>query len=54
MTSHCECALLHADPSVLRNCQECGTACCRSCAVEVGSQVYCRWCAMVLTPAVSA
>ncbi len=54
MTRYCECALLHADPSVLRNCRECGTACCRSCAVEVESHAYCRWCAMALTPAVSA
>jgi hypothetical protein len=54
MTSLCECALLHADPSVVRNCDDCGTTCCRSCAVEVGSHAYCRWCATALTLAVSA
>ena len=53
MTPHCECALLHGDSSVL-GCRECGTVCCRSCAVEVESEAYCRWCAMALTAAFSA
>jgi hypothetical protein len=55
MTPICECALLHADHrSVLRICQECGSACCRSCALEIESQAYCRWCAMSVMPALSA
>ncbi len=54
MTPMCECAVLHGDRSVLRSCQECGSACCRSCAVEIESQAYCRWCAMSVTHARSA
>jgi len=55
MRAHCECATLHTDfPSAVRDCRECGAACCRSCAVEVDSHTYCRWCAMALTPAVAA
>jgi hypothetical protein len=54
MTPICECAMLHADRSALRSCQECESACCRSCAVEIESQTYCRWCAMSLTPALPA
>jgi hypothetical protein len=54
MTPHCECALLHADSSVLRACNECGITCCRSCAVEVDSHAYCRWCSTALAPAVAA
>jgi len=53
MTPTCECALLHNDPAVLRGCLECGTACCPSCAVEIESDTYCRWCAIALTPAVA-
>jgi hypothetical protein len=40
----CECAGLHEGPAVTA-CQECGTRCCRSCAVEIAAGVYCRWCA---------
>ncbi len=50
----CECALLHTEPSVRPACQECGTAGCPSCAVEIESQTYCRWCAMGLTLAIPA
>jgi len=53
MTPMCECALLHADGFVLRSCQECGSACCRSCAIEIESQAYCRCCATSLTPALT-
>jgi len=53
MTPTCECALLHNDPAVLRGCRECGTACCPSCAIEIESDTYCRWCAIALTPAVA-
>ena len=54
MSPHCECALLHADSAVLRSCRECGTACCRTCAIEIESQAYCRWCATASLPSVSA
>lgn len=30
------------------SCQECGTACCRSCALEIETRTYCRWCATSL------
>lgn len=52
MRSTCECALLH--PSPRSGCQECGTACCPSCAIEIESHTYCRWCALGLAPALSA
>jgi hypothetical protein len=32
-------------------CDECGTACCRSCGLEIGTGTYCRWCATSLAPA---
>jgi hypothetical protein len=55
MMAHCECATLHMDfRCVLRDCRECGTACCPSCAVEIESHAYCRWCAMAPTSAVAA
>ena len=46
MSPTCECALLHNEPSIRSGCQECGTFCCPSCAVEIESHTYCRWCAM--------
>jgi len=49
MTPICECAQLHTDRAVLRRCQECGSACCRSCALEIATHAYCRWCATSLT-----
>jgi hypothetical protein len=33
-------------PSPVTGCSECGTACCRSCSIEVEDTHYCRWCAM--------
>jgi hypothetical protein len=38
----------------LTTCQECGTVCCRGCALEVGSTVYCAWCAIALPRAQAA
>ncbi len=32
-------------------CRECGTACCRSCAIEIDVDLYCRWCAMSVAAA---
>ena len=54
MRSTCECALLHPQPSLRSGCQECGTACCPSCAIEIESDTYCRWCALGLAPAFTA
>jgi hypothetical protein len=54
MKPTCECALLHGRTSTYRHCLECGIACCPSCAIEIQSHTYCRWCALGLTPARSA
>lgn len=51
MMSTCECGLLHAEPRRAHGCRECDTPCCPSCAIEIDSQSYCRWCALVLAPA---
>jgi len=52
MTPLCECAALH--PQALRRCNDCDAVCCPSCAIEIESITYCRWCAFALTPAVLA
>lgn len=44
MLRACECESLDCGASVAL-CQECGTTCCRSCALEVETRTYCRWCA---------
>ena len=49
----CECGLLHTVPSRAGGCQECGTACCPSCAFEIDSRVYCRSCGTAPEPALS-
>jgi hypothetical protein len=54
MFKTCECGLLHIEPTVRSGCQECGTACCPSCAVHIASHTYCRWCATGLALAVHA
>jgi hypothetical protein len=43
----CECGLLHEQTSAA-SCQECGTAGCPSCALEIDAKTYCRWCAALL------
>jgi hypothetical protein len=43
----CECGLLHDQPSTT-SCHDCGTACCRSCALEIDARTFCRWCATLL------
>lgn len=48
MHSTCECGLLHAMPGGA--CQDCGTSCCPTCAVQIEAGVYCRWCAIALQP----
>jgi len=32
-------------------CRECGARGCRSCAIEIEANTYCRWCATLLAPA---
>ncbi len=49
----CECSMLHAGPSRIAPCQECGTAGCPSCVLEIDSRTYCRWCAIAVHPALS-
>jgi len=49
--STCECSLLHAGSPRTTGCRECGTACCPSCAIEIDTETYCRWCATALQPA---
>jgi hypothetical protein len=44
----CECGLLHELPAPA-TCQECETSCCRSCAVEIETNTYCRWCATLVS-----
>jgi hypothetical protein len=47
MRRTCECESLDPGaPATL--CQECGTACCRSCALQIDTCTYCRWCATSL------
>jgi len=48
MNLTCQCGMTLDERSSHRGCQECGAACCRSCAIEVGVKTYCRWCAIVL------
>ena len=51
--STCECGLLHAEPRRAQHCGECEMLCCPSCAIEIDSNTYCRWCALAMAPAVS-
>ena len=53
MRTYCECGALHKGQAAQARCQECGTVCCRSCAMEIETTTYCRWCATHLTPAVA-
>ncbi len=45
MPTTCECGTLH-DAAGPTRCRECETLCCRSCALEVEAETYCRWCAV--------
>ena len=45
MNATCECGMTLEPPSRRTGCQECGTAGCRSCTIEVVAVTYCRWCA---------
>lgn len=44
----CDCGMTLEQPSGRTDCQDCGTACCRSCAIDLGQNTYCRWCATTL------
>jgi len=44
----CECGLLHDHSSGEIGCQECGTQVCPSCALDIETRTYCRWCATSL------
>jgi len=45
MNATCECGMTLEAPSRRTGCQECGTAGCRSCSIEMETITYCRWCA---------
>jgi len=46
MTNFCEwCETALETDGSITPCVECGTACCRSCAVEIETQTYCPRCA---------
>ena len=47
----CQCGMTLEREQAAAGCRECGTACCRSCAIEVQETTYCRWCATSLAPA---
>jgi hypothetical protein len=49
--STCECGLLHPEPRRAQGCRECHAPCCPSCAIEIDSDTYCRWCALAMAPA---
>jgi hypothetical protein len=51
--STCESGLLHAEPRRAQPCQECGLRGCPSCAIEIDSNTYCRWCALAMAPTAS-
>ncbi|MBI3625740.1 MAG: hypothetical protein HY215_07800 [Candidatus Rokubacteria bacterium] len=48
MSTACNCGMALDQPFKRVGCHECGTACCRSCVIEVEANTYCRWCAMSL------
>lgn len=48
MIKTCECGMLHDQRAEQTGCHECGTTVCRSCALEIANQTYCRWCATSL------
>jgi hypothetical protein len=51
MMNTCECETTLERAASAAACHECGTACCRSCALEIETQTYCRWCATSLATA---
>lgn len=50
----CECASLHVEARRGTVCRECDVPCCPSCAIEIDTDTYCRWCAFGLAPALPA
>ena len=51
--STCECGLLHPEARRAQGCRECNVPCCPSCAIEIDSDTFCRWCALAMAPALS-
>lgn len=45
MASTCECGMTVEVPGRRSDCRDCGTACCRSCVIDIETETYCRWCA---------
>ncbi|HEV8585767.1 MAG TPA: hypothetical protein VGT02_12420 [Methylomirabilota bacterium] len=46
MDERCGCG--HEEPGALLGCLDCGTTCCRACAIHLESATYCRACAGAL------
>lgn len=44
MNGACPCGT-SIEESTTYSCQDCGTACCRSCSIELAATTYCCWCA---------
>jgi hypothetical protein len=40
--------MLDDRPAEHAGCHECGTTVCRSCALEIEGEAYCRWCATLM------
>jgi len=49
MLTTCECGVTIEPSSRSAQCQECGAVGCVSCAIQIDTETYCRWCAWVLT-----
>jgi hypothetical protein len=45
MATNCECGMEVSPEAPQLGCLECGTTCCRSCAINFESATYCRGCA---------
>ena len=45
MDTTCNCGEPLAPTAGRSDCHDCGSACCRSCQVDVDKMAYCRWCA---------
>ena len=45
MDTTCDCGEPLAQRAYRSVCHDCGSACCRSCQIDVDKMAYCRWCA---------
>jgi len=43
MNGACACETT-IEQTITYSCQDCGSACCRSCSVELSGTIYCCWC----------